>query len=91
MLSTYRLNYSRNDERFVQNRDYHLLSGEDLKLFKSNLPNDIGVVDKRTPSLYLWTERGANRHCKILDTDKACQSGIQGLGIDAETVAKSWC
>lgn len=23
--------------------------------------------------LYLWTERGANRHCKILDTDKAWQ------------------
>ena len=21
--------------------------------------------------MYLWTERGANRHCKILDTDKA--------------------
>ncbi len=24
-----------------------------------------------TRNLYLWTERGANRHCKILDTDKA--------------------
>ncbi len=25
----------------------------------------------RINCLYLWTERGANRHCKILDTDKA--------------------
>ncbi len=29
------------------------------------------IVPKRTPHLYLWTERGANRHCKILDTAKA--------------------
>ena len=26
---------------------------------------------KRASHLYLWTERGANHHCKILDTDKA--------------------
>ncbi len=25
----------------------------------------------RINCLYLWTERGANRHCKILDTDRA--------------------
>lgn len=36
-----------------------------------NLVNDIDLVDKRAAQLYLWTERGANRHCKILDTDKA--------------------
>ena len=36
-----------------------------------NLVNDIDLVAKGTSQLYLWTERGANRHCKILDTDKA--------------------
>ena len=43
---------------------------KELKQFK-NLINEIDLVDKRTPSLILWTERGASRHCKILDTDKA--------------------
>ena len=41
-----------------------------MREFK-NLVTDSYPVDKRTPQLYLWTERGANRHCKILDTDKA--------------------
>lgn len=49
---------------------YYLLKGSDLKAFKNYLDN-IYVVGKHTPHLYLWTERGANRHCKILDTDKA--------------------
>ena len=32
---------------------------------------DSPLVGKRAPSLYLWTKRGASRHAKILDTDKA--------------------
>ncbi|WP_029791777.1 ORF6N domain-containing protein [Metaclostridioides mangenotii] len=36
-----------------------------------NCLNNNQLVGKRASSLYLWTERGANRHCKILDTDKA--------------------
>ena len=40
-----------------------------LKQFKNQV-NDIYLVDKRAPSLILWTERGASRHCKILDTKK---------------------
>lgn len=46
------------------------LKENELKEFK-NLPTISGLVDKRTPTLILWTERGANRHSKILDTDKA--------------------
>ena len=47
-----------------------MLKGDELKEFK-NLPTVSGLVDPRTPSLHLWTERGANRHSKILDTDQA--------------------
>ncbi|MBE6050617.1 MAG: hypothetical protein E7214_08180 [Clostridium sp.] len=65
------MNFSNNKERFIKGKHYYLLKGEDLKEFKNRIPNDIGVALKYANSLYLWTEKGANRHCKILDTDKA--------------------
>lgn len=65
-------NFNRNKERFIEGRDYYLLKGSDLKEFK-NCVTDSNLVNSRTPHLYLWTERGANRHSKILDTDKAWQ------------------
>ena len=65
-----KMNFKRNKDRFVEGRDYYLLKDDELKEFK-NLVTDSYLVDKRTPQLYLWTERGANRHSKILDTDMA--------------------
>ena len=63
-------NFNNNKDRFIEDKHYYRLTGEELKQFK-NLVNDIDLVDKRTPSLILWTKRGASRMCKILDTDKA--------------------
>ena len=63
-------NFARNKERFIEGRDYHLAQGEELKVFKNQVTNS-DLVDKHTTSLYLWTQRGANRHSKILDTDQA--------------------
>lgn len=65
-----KMNFKRNKDRFVEGRDYYLLKGDELKEFKNSV-TDSYLVDKRTPQLYLWTERGANRHSKILDTDQA--------------------
>ena len=63
-------NFKRNKERFNEGRDYYLLKGEQLKEFlqvtNSHLQNQ-----SKIRSMYLWTERGANRHSKILDTDMA--------------------
>jgi len=53
----------------VINKHYFLLQSEELRDFKRNLDNI--EVAPNVNKLYLWTERGANRHCKILDTDKA--------------------
>lgn len=64
-----KMNFNNHKDNFVEGKHYYLLKGEELKEFK-NLVNDIYLVDKHTPQLYLWTERGANRHCKILDTNK---------------------
>lgn len=64
-------NYKNHKDKFIEGKHYFLLEGEDLRKFKSHL-NDIQVpISKYVSQLYLWTERGANRHCKILDTDKA--------------------
>lgn len=67
-------NFSRHKDNFSEGTHYFLLQGEELKEFKrvvtdSHLPIEDSL--KFTSQLYLWTERGANRHCKILDTDKA--------------------
>ena len=62
-------NFSRNIGKFEENKHYYLLEGEELKEFKGNRLLDDNL--KFASKLYLWTERGANRHCKILDTDKA--------------------
>lgn len=62
-------NFNRNKTKFIEGKHYYLLQGTELKSFKANhlLDESLKFVSK----LYLWTERGANRHCKILDTDKA--------------------
>lgn len=65
-----KVNFNRNKDRFTKEKHYYLLTGEELKQFKNHV-TDSYLVDKHASSLYLWTERGADRHCKILDTDKA--------------------
>ena len=63
-------NYSRNKDRFVEGKHYFLIKGEQLRELK-NLVTSSHQVDKRTPKLTLWTERGATRHAKMLETDQA--------------------
>lgn len=64
-------NFSNNKERFIEGKHYYKLEGQALKEFKSSLPDFIGEPLKFAPKLILWTERGAARHAKILDTDEA--------------------
>lgn len=66
-------NFNNNQKNFEEVLHYFLLKGEELKEFKGyfdNIEEAIGV-SKFAPRLYLWTRRGASRHCKILDTEKA--------------------
>lgn len=63
-------NFGRNAKRFKEGVHYYLLEGQKLKDFKNCLTNS-QLVAKNTRQLYLWTRRGASRHCKILDTEKA--------------------
>ncbi|MRY42886.1 ORF6C domain-containing protein, partial [Parabacteroides distasonis] len=62
-------NFNRNNDRFILGKHYFKLEGKELKDFKGIHQNDESL--KYVSVLYLWTEKGADRHCKILDTDKA--------------------
>lgn len=64
------MNYSRNNQRFISGKHFFKLEGTELKEFK-NRPTNCGSVAKQARSLILWTERGAARHAKMLDTDRA--------------------
>ncbi len=64
------MNFSNHKQRFEEGKHYHRLTGEVLKRFLQ--VNDVGLQNQsKIRTLYLWTERGALRHAKILDTDKA--------------------
>lgn len=65
------MNFSNHKDQFVEGKHYYLLRGDALREFKREV-NDIGfAIAPNVNQLYLWTERGASRHCKILDTEKA--------------------
>lgn len=65
------VNFSRNKERYIEDKHYFYLEGETLKQFKDYLTNCNVVIGDRTPVLYLWTEKGAFMHAKSLNTDEA--------------------
>lgn len=65
-----RMNLSNNRDRFVEGVHVITLKGEELRSFRNQV-NDVYSVSKHTTSLTLWTERGAARMSKIVDTDEA--------------------
>ena len=65
-----KINFNSNKNRFKEGEHYFLLKNEELKDFKNKVSNPY-VVGKRASHIYLWTRRGASRHCKMLGTDKA--------------------
>ena len=67
-----RNNFARNTERFIAGQHFYRLEGEELRTFKHCLSSSDAVnISHQTRNLTLWTERGAARHAKMLDTDAA--------------------
>ena len=65
------MNFLRNEKRFNEGKHYYKLEGQALKEFKNSLSTETREPLKFVSTLYLWTDRGAARHAKILDTDEA--------------------
>ncbi|MDM3558766.1 ORF6N domain-containing protein [Proteus vulgaris] len=62
-------NFKRNKKRFIEGKHYFKIVGDalnNLRLTMSQLQ-----ISTKVRSLILWTERGAARHAKMLDTDQA--------------------
>lgn len=68
-----RQNFSRNEDRFIAGKHFHKLEGEALREFKRAQSSSkiLCGVPRNVNSLLLWTERGAARHAKMLDTEQA--------------------
>ncbi|EKQ8987905.1 TPA: phage antirepressor KilAC domain-containing protein [Escherichia coli] len=65
-----RNNLSRNLDRFEEGKHYFLLTALKLREFKNRVTGSYSV-GKNARSLTLWTERGAARMSKIVDTNEA--------------------
>lgn len=64
-------NFGNNRDRFEEGKHFVKLEGEALRQFKNDMLDIIQDVPERTARLILWTERGAARHAKMLETDAA--------------------
>ncbi|MCW7549183.1 hypothetical protein B5C26_02700 [Photorhabdus luminescens] len=65
-----KVNFNRNADRFICGKHYFKLEASELKEFKNKVTQS-NLVAPRAKHLILWTERGAARHAKMLDTDNA--------------------
>ena len=62
-------NFNRNRDRFFEGKHFFRLEGEGLRQFKRD--QSFCPIAENVNVLYLWTRRGAARHAKMLNTDKA--------------------
>ncbi|HFI7923399.1 TPA: ORF6N domain-containing protein [Escherichia coli] len=74
-------NYSRNANRFIERKHFFKVAGDELKTLRVTLSHSQNLrvalnysqntISPKTRTLILWTERGAARHAKMLETDQA--------------------
>lgn len=71
-INSIQKNFSCNRERFTEGKHFFALAGDELRALKNCLTESKSVqIDKRARNFTLWTERGAARHAKMLNSDKA--------------------
>ena len=67
-----RQNHHENKGRFIEEKHFFKLEGETLREFKHRVAFNYSVkIARNVRYLILWTERGAARHAKMLETDRA--------------------
>ncbi|EET5294773.1 TPA: ORF6N domain-containing protein [Escherichia coli] len=63
-------NHHRNKSRFTEGKHFIVVKGTDLQSLKISL-RDFQTIANNVRKLILWTERGAARHAKMLETNQA--------------------
>ena len=67
-----RKNLSANKDRFIPEKHFFRVEGDELRAFRTCVTeSNANILPKSGGVLTLWTARGAARHAKMLDTDKA--------------------
>lgn len=62
-------NYARNRSRFIEGKHFFKIEGHELAYLRPSLRGS--QISAKARSIILWTQRGAARHAKMLETDKA--------------------
>ncbi|EBG6922930.1 ORF6N domain-containing protein [Salmonella enterica subsp. enterica] len=65
-----RRNHNRNEGRFIEGKHFFVAKGEALEKLKKSL-RPFQEIAPNVRKLILWTERGAARHAKMLETEQA--------------------
>ena len=66
-----RQNFANNRERFIEGKHFFTITGRELKVFRLQVENFDSQISPKVRALTLWTERGAARNAKMLDSDRA--------------------
>lgn len=66
-----RKNFSCNKGRFTEGKHYFSITGKELSAFRLSVTESNSQISPKVRALTLWTERGAARHAKMLNSDKA--------------------
>lgn len=64
-----RNNFNNNQDRFVEGKHFYRVTGQDLRDLRITFVD--AQISPKARSVTLWTERGAARHAKMLETDQA--------------------
>lgn len=65
-------NHRKNADRFEEGKHFFKLSGQAFREFINLQPENFrSQISSKARNLILWTERGAARHAKMLETDQA--------------------
>lgn len=64
-----RMNLSRNLDRFEEGKHYFMVTGAELRTLRATVGGS--QISSKARAITLWTEKGAARMSKIIDTDEA--------------------
>lgn len=68
-VDSVRQNFKRNKNRFIEGKHYFQIEGEELAVLRVTYSH--AQISSKVRYLTLWSERGASRHAKMLETDQA--------------------
>lgn len=66
-----RQNFRNNRERFIEGKHFFIITSGELKEFRLQVESFYSQISPKVRALTLWTERGAARNAKMLDSDRA--------------------